>query len=705
MKNEKGESRTIYYFRSTFFKLFTFHVSRFTFFFVVHVSLFTLFIFLPSAALCDMRQFIPRITDYAGDVETDMKYQGNGTQSGTAGKWSNTSTLLSEGLNLALSGYVYHPRFIIFVGTGTGGFQQAGSGGSTGATPLNNSFATQYELRARILPQHPYNLELYTSRQEPFTEQSVYSSVRPVTYEKGAIFNYQRSSLFFNGTYRLTTNESSDTTNSTTTNVSVGYNIGHAASTVAYSNADTSSVSGRTSSQSTYNISNQLNFEKISLLDYMSLSSILGLTTNTRKDPSESQDEQDLEWSEQLHLDLPWNFKSNISYNLSKDTIKSAVTAPATATNQSNDTSRFIASLTHRLFRSLTTNFTYSSAVTTSEGGQSSGDAQSAAVTYTKMIPGGVLTLGGSGSIATTANNGPVTSLNEVHTAKATGADFFTLQQGTIDQTSITIDVVAPQSGFTFLLTNNVNYRIDTVGNAFRITILTLNGIAGFTPDPDPNYVYSFKVTYSSTSGKFGLRTTSTGYSAGLQLFNNLVNPYYSYSLTSQNVVSGFYPGGPQSYSDSLAGVRLQKGYYSLQSEYETFQSTSHPYTAWRQRLGFGKKLTPSLSFSAGVSYALSNYSQSVQQNAYTEKVESANITVRKTFLSNLIFSLNVATSMTNGLVSSTSLSFNSTLTWRLGRLYLEGGATNQRTDSGSGLSKEQTSAVYYYLKMRRQLF
>ena len=94
-------------------------------------------------------------------------------------------------------------------------------------------------------------------------------------------------------------------------------------------------------------------------------------------------------------------------------------------------------------------------------------------------------------------SGGSVSTLNQVYTAKATGVDYFSLPQGIIDQASITIQVVAPQSGVTYLLENNVNYVIDTVGNTFRITILTLNGIAGFTPAPDPNYVYSFNVSYS----------------------------------------------------------------------------------------------------------------------------------------------------------------------------------------------------------------
>ncbi len=708
MKREKGKSRAIYYFRSTFFKLFTIHYSRFTVFFTVHVSLFTLFMFVPSVALCDMKQFIPTITDYAGDLETNMLYQSNDNKSGTVAKWSNTNELFTENLNLLLSGYIYHPRFIIFLGKVTGGLQQSEYRDNNSSTPFSTSFANEYELRVKILPEHPYNLELYTSRTEPFALQTVYSSVRPVTYEKGAIFNYRMAPLSFNAAYRNTTTQSSDTSDSTTEVVSAGYNIKHVNSAFSYTNSDVSTLSGRSRSQSTYNITNLISYEKMSFLDNIVLNSSFFRNTYDQKDPFDGgldEQEQYILWTELLHMELPWNFKSDISYNLSQDSINSVFNDSDTATKTSNDTSRFIATLTHRLFRSLSTVFSYSWSATNSQGGETSGDTESVNATYTKTIPGGLLILSGSGSINTTDNTGSVSTVNQQYTAKATGADYFSVPQGMTDEASITVYVVDPQTGITYLLTNNVNYRIDPVGNTFRITILNLNNIPGFTVNPDPNFVYTFKVTYSSEQGTYVLRTTDTGYSVALDLFNHLVHPYYNYMHTSQDVVSGFFPGGPLHSTDNVIGVLLQKAPFRMQSEYEDYASTSNPYTAWRQRLGYNKTISPSLSFSAGLNYTLNNYPQSSLRNAYTEKEGSANIAMRKTFLSNLNFALSSTYSQTSGLVSATSLSFNSILTWHVGRLYIEGGATNQHTNSGSGISKVQTSSAYYYLKMRRQLF
>lgn len=656
---------------------------------------------MPSAALCAMQQFIPRISDYTGEIETDLSYQSNTNKSGAA-QASTTDTNVSERLNLSVLGYVYHPRFMYFNAKISGGLEQDQAANNGVAGRWRNSDVDEYELRGYILPEHPYNLELFISRKQPFQPNGLYNtSVRTVSYQKGAIFRYHEKPLTFTTSYSVTTTQSNDTTDSTVLNSMASYNLTHNLTSAGFSRNDISSVLGsRSNIQNNYYLTDQLQYSRFSLL------SSLRLDMSTQKDPFQVQNGNDDSWIEQLHLYLPWNFQSDLSYNRSYDGTKTSASDTSTVAKQSNTTDSRIATLTHHLYQSLSTNFTYNETTNTSTGGRSDSSGGSLGAAYVKTIPGGVLTVAASGGLTSTQNTGSLTTLNEVHTAKATGLDSFTLQQGLIDEASITINVVAPQSSLTYLLTNNVNYRIDPAGNTFKITILTLTGIPGFTPEADPNFVYSFKVTYSSKQGTFGLGITNMGYSARVALFNNMVNPYYSYSYSDQSVTSGFYPGIPAKSSSYTAGILLQKASFSFSTEYQNFSSTVNPYTSWRSRLNLGQKVTETINVSAGVSYTLNNYLQAAEQSPYNEKVGTANVSVQKSFPWNLNLSLNGSYSDTEGLSSSTALSFNGTLNWRVGRLSVNLGATSTFTDSMfAGSSKQSTNAAFYYLRMKRELF
>jgi hypothetical protein len=655
---------------------------------------------MPTAALCDMQRFIPRISEYSGEIETDMAYQSNNNKSGTS-QVSSSDTNVSERLNLTVLGYVYHPRLMYFNAKISGGLEQDQAANNGAAGSWSNSDIKEYELRSYILPEHPYNLQLFISRRQPFQPNGLYRlNVQTVSNEKGAIFRYHARPLTFSTSYTASTTESNNTTNSTVLNSTASYNLEHFITSAGFTRNDISSVFSLANTQNNYSFANQIQYSRFYLL------SSLRLDTYTQKNSLQIQNGSDSTWIEQMHLYLPWNFQSDLSYNRSYDGSKTSDTGTSVVTSQSNITSSRIATLTHRLYQSLSTNFTYNNTTNTSPGGRSDSTSDSLGAAYIKTIPGGVLTVGVNGSLISTQNVGSIVTLNEVHSAKATGLDSFTVQQGLINEASITIDVVSPQSAFTFLLTNNVNYRIDPLGNTFKITILTLSGIPGFTPDPDPNFVYAFKVTYTSKQGTFGLETTNIGFSARAALFQNMVNPYISYSVSDQSVTSGFYPGIPANSTNYTAGVILQKAPFSFSTEYQNFDSTVNPYTSWRSRLNFGQKLTDTINLSSGISYTLTDYSRSAEQNPYTEKVENASVALQKVFPWNINLTMSGSYSATQGLTTSDAFTFNGTVDWRVGRLYLNLGATSTYTSSAiAGSSRQVTNSALYYLRVRRQLF
>ncbi|HKN18490.1 MAG TPA: hypothetical protein VJW95_01740, partial [Dissulfurispiraceae bacterium] len=402
---------------------------------------------MPSAALCDMQQFIPRLSDYSGDIETDMAYVSSSNKSG-AGKVSNSDTDVTERLNLSALGYIYHPRFIYFNAKISGGLEQdeAASNGTGGR--WTNFDIYEYDLRAYILPEHPYNLQLYISRSEPFqTNGLYYNNVQVVSNQKGGIFRYYARPLTFLASYNVNTIESNYTTNSTTLNSTASYNLEHIFTSAGFSRNDISSAFGLTNTQNNYSFTNQVQYTRFYLL------STLRLDTYTLKNPLQLENGSDSQWIEQLHLYLPWNFQSDLSYNSSYDGSKTSPSDTSTVISQSDLTDSRIATLTHHLYQSLTTSFTYNDTTTSSPGGRSDTTSDLLSAAYIKQIPGGVLTVAAYGGLISTQNTGSLTTLNEVHTAKATGLDSFTLQQVLINEASITINVVAPQSALTYLLT------------------------------------------------------------------------------------------------------------------------------------------------------------------------------------------------------------------------------------------------------------
>ncbi len=74
---------------------------------------------------------------------------------------------------------------------------------------MSQLFIREYEFRTLILPEHPYNLELFVLRYNPFVIGRANSEIGSVTLSKGALFTYKKRPVKFKLNYTIGDTESS----------------------------------------------------------------------------------------------------------------------------------------------------------------------------------------------------------------------------------------------------------------------------------------------------------------------------------------------------------------------------------------------------------------------------------------------------------------------------------------------------------------
>lgn len=262
------------------------------------------FVIVPSAAFGDMRRFIPRIFSYEGDLEIEMRYESHENRSQNRGiKTSNTA--LTERIRLSTAGFVYHPRFILFFAKVSGGLKQEKFKSSTVDYSWSTTTANEYEFKTMILPEHPYTLELFTSRKTYFAHGRLSKGIKPVSYIKGATFHYKKRPILLDATYILNTVTTKlYTTDSKTYAVSSTY-FRHPIHNVAgFSHSDSASSNNAKNKRDYYFLENELEFNKIRLNS--------GVNFNRSEQKSSeiySMRDDTLSWRERLDIELPWNLK------------------------------------------------------------------------------------------------------------------------------------------------------------------------------------------------------------------------------------------------------------------------------------------------------------------------------------------------------------------------------------------------------------
>lgn len=655
----------------------------------------------PSRASGDWRQFIPKIHDYSADLEVNTIYTSDENTSQGRGL-KTTDFFAREKINFYLTGYVYHPRFIQYSLKLGVGLKEENFKTTQIDTGWTTSTASEYHFRMIVLPEHPYNLELYTLRIEPLTRQAFSTQSSAVGFSKGAIFRYKEKPYFVTLSYVDTTNETSLSSFNTKSYHGSGtyYKEYRGGNTLSFSGSydhrnSTSSLSSFEGSSDSASLSNKISLKNVSL------GSALGYSSIKQGGAAISVDNNVLSWTENLSARLPWNFATSLTYNLSKG--ESSFETPASPETKTTSTgNNFRYDLSHRLYYSLFTQYSFGYNSLSSNQGDSKMASNTLSVNYAKNIPRGRLSAGASYSLSNHDRKGGAFVANELHTGVAVPGFFILNSQG-VDLATLIILLRDPQPPFELVsLIENVDYTVTVIGRTVRIDILTL------PPQFPVPGTYDFLASYSLASRNVEFETTTTSYNISLNLFNDLINPYYSHLSTKQRILSGSLGEEPFDEKADTVGLIVNRIPFTFTGEYQKVSSNVTPYTAWRTELRYLQDITLTTQLQAAGRYSSTNYPQgtSLGGQPYTDKVAGVDAGILKRFPKrNISLSVRGFYSQKKGLASSNTYGLNSFLTWTARKLLVTMGATVNSSTTEFQEIRTKRISQYYYLNVKRELF
>jgi hypothetical protein len=641
--------------------------------------------------------FVPRIVNTEGDLEIDASSQTNQYTQGNTTTTFN-GRFMSERVDLFADGYVYHPRFEIFLARLIPAMNQS-SIATDGSTYRTSKGTMDYEFRTTFLPEHPYNLELYALHHEsPGPGVSWRGQTMPMN-EYGALFNYKSNPYFFSATYDDLTLESplyrTDTVSYRANGSYAGKVLSHQA---AYTHSDSLSSQDLHVTREAYGYGNMAR-----LADVRLDSRVDRVTSEQQQWPRPSYETDLFTWTEQLVAPLPLNFRLEINYRYMDETDRTGEDAasglPATEVfNRSTGTSL---NLGHQLYRSLTSNLSMNNTAVTSSSGDIDSRSLMFGSTYTKTIPSGMMSAGIQFGRTETDRQGNPVVLSEAHAAPLLGS--FVLNQQNVILSTLVVQVKdAPTNSWMVLPPGN--YAITFLGLTIQITVLDVSP-AALQP---PAYVYDFRASYA-LQNQSKIDTTFEGFSLRLKMWDGLLSPYYSFFRSDQEMVVGLMPGGTDQYTNETAGLGTQAGPLSAFVERQRYRSRLNPSETWRTQVQYRSAVGDDTNVSLLASYlqvdhlASSSVPPSIPFRESTAGTEA--VLDMKFPHTNMNFLMNASYYSTNSVIDSTTMIMNASVIWRIGLLSVNGGAQLYRLESLPATGRVAYVTEYYYVTIHRKLF
>ena len=661
---------------------------------------------LPLSSLSQELTFFPRLLNTQGDLELSMNASSSDFQQGGVG-YRTSSTYFQEKVNLAADGYIYHPRFQLFLARVSGALNQgsqwggSGSGTSGGASDgqWRSTATMDYELRTIFLPEHPYNLELFALHREPSGASYFWQRLNATVDQQGANFNYRQKPYFFHAGYYQQTVESPSSTTETKTYRANGSYIGkvmtHSAS---YGHTDSDSSQTGHGTRETYAYNNLIRLSGSSLDSRYD-----GSLSDQQQRPDTTLRTRQNNWTELLTVPLPWNFGFDASFRSTTQTDRTeAEGSGQPAVELSNRYSNTTVNLNHRLYQSLTTHYGHTDSTIRSSTGELDTRSDFLNGTYVKLIPTGRLTAGVQFGRTLTDRKGTPYILDEVHAAPLLGSFLLNLQNVITD--SITVRVKDPVTAELVTMPTS-NYLVDQLGTSVRITVLSVFPAA---TSPNPSYLYEFHTDYS-LSDQAMIETTTKGYSLRADLWENLLSPYYSFVTSDQEVLSGSIPGGPEHYENETIGVASEAGPYSGSVERQWYRSDLNPWESWRARAQYRKPAGEDTNVTVSLYYLRTDHltsSRFPDSTEYRDTVTGTDVMLSTRFpMEHASLSLTSSYYQTRSTIDSSTFMFNAYGNWQLGLLTVSGGAQISRLKSMPPSGDVVYDTQYYYVTVSRKLF
>ncbi len=677
-------------------------------------------VFIPSTVLGDWTNFMPKLFNYNAFLELTSYHDVNKNQVNGNG-YKVTDNLFQEKLTLSTDGYVYHPRFLLLNIKVSGVLDQEQFGvttnGGTGI-PWTNSTGFEHDVHLKFLPQHPYNLELLSRHDIVLSPRGVQSGTQ-TTNQYGGIFTYYETPFAANATYMVMDAKSGGfSSSSPSLSAYVSHSVDFSTTSVTYEHMtsetdfETSGAASRTdTARDNYNFSNTLRYKGATLSSNVNFTRTEQNTVPVQSDAITSF----FTVTETLYWRLPWNFQAlfryyhydtSLDYNLQSTQNKFSNTA---------DNAGF--DLSHQLFQSLSTDYNVNiTSNRSSDMAKSDSVSQTLTLNYTKKIPFGVMNAGVLGGEIVENRRGALIIINESHSASLTPpANKFVLNHDDADITTIVVKVRIPGTEIDFVLPQ-VFYLIGSQGGFPSITIFDLPLDPPVKQIGNPNFNYAFTVSYNLLPNNVKLKTILKGYNLQFTLLENLLSPYYRYSSSQQEVLSGTLIGGPTSTETTSIGLIVNKGPFRWLNDYTNMDSTSSPQRQFLSQLDFSKEIAGNTRIMLGVRYVRIRYLTGPQDTVvrnYSETDKMLTASVSKYLPSyNLSGSLAGSYGTSDSLTNSKIYTGNGELTWRTGRLSVTARAEISNMSSNfSGNTatltsvKTVTTHERYYLQVKRALF
>ncbi|MEW6290931.1 MAG: hypothetical protein AB1545_13860 [Thermodesulfobacteriota bacterium] len=652
------------------------------------------------------RQFIPKYVDFSGDFGVGSLYEWDKVESTSTSTRSDLT--VQEGLNLQGLGYIYSPLFVSMATTVTLGLEQEQIDNNGDKSSYYDGDANQFRQEFKILPSHPYNLELYFLRGTPMTGGTAGSSGSVVIYEEGARARYDERP--WSSTLSYINHDSSGELSSDNQSLLYNLNYFQTGTTVTGTYNHNTSMTNDGADDTSRDM---YNFNFIKKLDKVRFNS---RWTHDEHDQEESyynaaESSSFLEEDElygEVDVELPHNFDTVLSC-LNSD--RNSTYVRDTGTLESFTESQYYNfRLLHRLYKSLNSSFSAGQQTTDAAGGDMDQQNYRLAFDYSKQIPWGNVLAGLWDGLSYIDNTGAPVTLFETHTIEA--GQYFTLKYQTIEPSSIEVRIVDHNNNDrAILLSEGLHYWVRAYHNTFRIFIIQLpldsqnNPLTGAIQD------YSYKVDYSFIPADYDLRNKDWGSSLQVALFDSLITPHYAYSQNDQKVTDGWFPGDPAHVKTHSLGL----GFNAYPFTGDVTRSWLRSNTTDEDRLA--TYATYSREITANTSGHLSLSFEDVQTTQYelgnvgpttslSEQFYSAQAQVQ-TVLPQRNMNASFATNYTlyQGLGESTNISFFSTLIWHVGLLDLNMTASYTSSDANVGDTSSSRQFAMVRFMIKRKLF
>lgn len=644
--------------------------------------------------------FVPRIHDYEGELELNFSYDRDETKT-YDGRLMRRDIFLKEKLNLTTRGYIYHPRFITIYLKLSGGLKHEDFRTSASKNQWWMVLSKEYELRTFVLPEHPYNLELFTLRKEPLSRQGLMRISPAVTTTEGGRLRYEKKPLFLNLLYSDTSVNREDLSYNTKIFSSSAkyYKDFSAGRSLSFSGSFTKTDSGVYGNRKHYQLGNGIR------LSWSSLDSTLSFD---RWSSNSTYKYDSMSWAERLQINLPYNFTAGLSWIFTEDN------RDFNNRLMEQQTRNGSLSLSHRLYNSLFSNYRvgFMSTETVEKTSEIRIKADTLNISHyfstnyrKRIISENFLNSGLSISTIRSERDGGMRVLRENHSAQPgiIGSDEFDLNERNVLIATIEVYVENPDTKILYRLSPITHYQIIVIGDITRIRIIDL---------PAPVWsnnvdAYNFFVSYSTEAVKADFETENLGYYIRLELLNNLLSPYYSYSRLRTSLKEGVYSGRLPETDTDIFGLQVSRKPCFFSIQYQTVSSNISPSDSWRLEFKYSDDLTDTLSITARLFYQDTDYRKSFMlPEGYSEEIKGIGTGIRKKFPEERLYlALGADYSRRDSRVDSDSYSLDFSASWKTGKLEFAGGVSIDMSKSYSNEYENRKISQLFYINVKRRLF